>query len=102
MSSSSELPLFHVVGFSGHRLLADPMGVSKAIHGALRALQAEAPGEWLALSSVAEGGDQLFVAQAHSLGLSWQAILPLPRAEFATDFSPSEWTAVENLLGSAG
>jgi len=101
MSSSSELPLFHVVGFSGHRLLADPMGVSKAIHGALRALQAEAPGEWLALSSVAEGGDQLFVAQAHSLGLSWQAILPLPRAEFATDFSPSEWTAVENLLGSA-
>ena len=101
MSSSSELPLFHVVGFSGHRLLADPMGVSKAIHGALRALQAEAPGEWLALSSVAEGGDQLFVAQAQSLGLSWQAILPLPRAEFATDFSPSEWTAVENLLGSA-
>jgi hypothetical protein len=101
MSAASELPLFHVVGFSGHRQVADQTGVAKAIHGALRALQGEAPGEWLALSSVAEGSDQLFVAQARSIGLSWHAILPLPKAEFAADFAPVEWPGVEALLGQA-
>ena len=101
MSATSELPVFHVVGFSGHRQVADPEGVAKAIHAALRALQAEAPGEWLALSSVAEGGDQIFVGQSLAIGLSWHAILPLPKAEFASDFAQAEWQRVEGLLSRA-
>jgi len=34
-------------------------------------------------------------------GLSWHAILPLPKAEFARDFSPPEWAVVEQALGHA-
>jgi hypothetical protein len=95
------LPLFHVVGFSGHRLLADAPGAAAAIHTVLEELRRDAPGEWIALSSVAIGSDQVFVEQARSLGLSWHAILPLPRAEFAKDFSPAEWGAVETILAQA-
>jgi hypothetical protein len=101
MSESSELPLFHVVGFTGHRSVADPAGVARAITAALESLRAEAPGEWLALSSVADGSDQMFVAQARALGLSWHAILPLPKAEFQKDFTPADWSAVETMLTHA-
>ena len=59
------------------------------------------PGEWIALSSIADGSDQLFSQQARAIGLSWHAILPLPRAEFAQDFTPSEWSAVEEDLAAA-
>lgn len=101
MSESSELPLFHVVGFSGHRSVDNPQGVARAITTALESLRQEAPGEWLALSSVADGSDQMFVAQARSLGLSWHAILPLPKAEFQKDFSAADWSAVETMLTHA-
>ena len=101
MAMESELPLFHVVGFSGHRVLDEPAGVARAIRAELEALRREMPGEWIALSSVAQGGDQLFIAEARQLGISWHAILPLPRAEFARDFSPAGWTTVEAMLGEA-
>jgi len=101
MSESSELPLFHVVGFSGHRMLDNPDGVGKAIEAALKALRDEAPGEWIALSSVADGSDTVFVAQAAKLNLTWHAILPLPKAEFAKDFSETHWALVEALLATA-
>jgi len=101
MSDSSELPLFHVVGFSGHRQLQDPAGLGKAVAAAIESLRHDAPGEWIALSSVAEGGDKMFVAQARALGLSWHAILPLPKAEFAKDFSAADWAAVEAMLAHA-
>jgi hypothetical protein len=101
MSDVHVLPVFHVVGFSGHRQLENAEGIAAAITRELEALKQEAPGEWIALSSVAEGGDQLFVIQARSLGWSWHAILPLPRAEFSKDFVPTEWTRVETLLDQA-
>ncbi len=97
----SQLPLFHVVGFSGHRSVNDPVAKAKAIRRAIELLQHEAPGEWLVLSSVASGSDQIFVQEAIDLGHSWHAILPLPRAEFAKDFPPEEWTKVEHLLTKA-
>ena len=101
MSESSQLPRFHVVGFSGHRSVENPAGVAKAIASALESLRQEAAGEWVALSSVADGSDQMFVAQARALGFSWHAILPLPRAEFQKDFSPADWSAVETMLRHA-
>src|SRR5580658_5743799 len=101
MTPESEIPLFHVVGFSGHRQIADSPGLAKAIGSALESLRQQAQGEWLGLSSVAEGGDQLFVEQARALGLAWHAILPLPKAEFAKDFSPEEWSVVERTLEHA-
>jgi hypothetical protein len=98
---AGRLPLFHIVGFTGHRQLADPEGAGRAIGAALASLMREIPGEWIALSSVARGGDQLFVREARAAGLSWHAILPLPRAEFARDFTPEEWPAVEEMLATA-
>jgi hypothetical protein len=95
------LPIFHVVGFSGHRHLADAAGAAKAIHAALASLRKEVPGEWIALSSIAHGADQLFVREARHMGLSWHAILPLPRVEFARDFTHAEWTDVEKTLAAA-
>lgn len=95
------LPTFHIVGFSGHRRLVDAAGAGVAIRGALEALQRQIPGEWIALSSIATGGDRVFVQQARAMGLSWHAILPLPRAEFERDFAPAEWKEVEATLGHA-
>ena len=101
MSGVSTLPLFRVVGFSGHRQLHDPAGAAGAIAAALALLRHELPGDWIGLSSVATGGDQLFVEQVLSLGLPWHAILPLPLHEFREDFSPSEWPEAERLLARA-
>ncbi len=98
---AGKLPQFHVVGFTGHRHLKDPAGAASAIRGALEFVQGEIPGEWIALSSIAGGSDQLFVQQARALGLAWHAILPLPRAEFADDFTPGEWSAAEQMLAAA-
>ena len=68
---------------------------------ALEELKHEATGEWIALSSVAEGGDQVFVEHARKLGLPWHAILPLPKAEFEKDFDAAGWPKVEALLAHA-
>ncbi len=100
-TTASQLPLFHVVGFSGHRQLPDAAGTARAVTRALESLRQEATGEWVALSSVATGGDLLFVAQARALGLSWHAILPLPKAEFASDFTAAEWATTEETLKQA-
>src|SRR5688572_15313525 len=98
---AGRLPQFHMVGFTGHRHLTDPAGAARAIRGALDALRREVPGEWIALSSIAGGSDQLFVRQARASGLTWHAILPMTRAEFAKDFTPRDWEAVEQMLAAA-
>lgn len=101
MSSSSALPIFRVVGFSGHRQVADAAAVARVIRAELEALRRGSTQEWIALSSVAHGGDQIFVEQARALGLSWHAILPLPAPEFAKDFAAAEWAGVEQMLAQA-
>jgi hypothetical protein len=58
--SMSTLPIFRIVGFSGHRHLEDVEGPAGAIRSALADLRREAPGDWIGLSSVAAGSDQLF------------------------------------------
>jgi hypothetical protein len=95
------LPMFHVIGFTGHRHLTNVEAAATAIREALELLRQEFAGEWVALSSIADGGDRLFVQQARTLGLSWHAILPLPRAEFAKDFTEAEWQDVETTLQAA-
>ena len=99
--TASQLPLFHVVGFSGHRQLADPTAVAQALTTILSELQREAPGEWIALSSAAAGADLLFVRAALGLGLGWEASLPLPLVDFERDFPPDEWLSVKALLTQA-
>jgi SMODS and SLOG-associating 2TM effector domain 3 len=99
--SASTLPIFRIVGFSGHRHLADVAGPARAIMAAVTEVRREAPGDWIGLSSVAAGSDQLFVQQVLGQGLSWHAILPLPRAQFQEDFTPFDWTVAEGFLARA-
>jgi hypothetical protein len=99
--SVSTLPVFRIVGFSGHRQLADSVGPARAISAAVAELRREAPGDWIGLSSVASGSDQLFVQQILGQDLSWHAILPLPRAQFKEDFTPEEWGTAERFLARA-
>ena len=98
---SSQLPQFHVIGFTGHRQLADPARISASIRSALTDLKHAAPGEWLALSSIAAGSDMIFAREAMKLDLAWQAVLPLIPAEFKKDFSNEEWREAETLLSEA-
>ena len=101
MSDASHLPNFRVVGFSGHRQINEPGLIAQVIRDELERLRRSSADEWIALSSVAEGSDQLFVGQARALDMSWHAVLPLPGSEFAKDFSAAEWTKVETLLAKA-
>ncbi|MBI5771426.1 MAG: hypothetical protein HZA93_26870 [Verrucomicrobia bacterium] len=98
---AAQLPVFHVVGFTGHRQLKDPAAVERVIRETLRGLRTEAGVEWLALSSIAEGADMLFARSALRLGMGWEAVLPLPPAEFRADFHPEKWRDVETLLAEA-
>jgi len=98
MAATFQLPLFHTVGFSGHRHLGDPAIITAALQTALRRLQAAGPAEWIAISSAALGGDLLFVGEALRARMAWHALLPLAPADFRKDFSDSEWNAVEQLL----
>jgi hypothetical protein len=101
MSDSISLPLFHVVGFSGHRQVDRPDESAVAIRSVLEGLRRDGTGEWVALSSVAAGADSLFAQNALGLGLAWHALLPLPAAEFRSDFTASEWEVAEALLPRA-
>lgn len=101
MPDSDQLPVFHVVGFTGHRLLKDAAGVQRVIAEVLTELRAEKNVEWLGLSSIAEGADMLFARTALRLGFGWEAVLPLPPAEFRNDFRPEVWVEVEGLLAYA-
>lgn len=99
--NDGKLPFFHVVGFSGHRMLNDTAGAAQAITAVLEELRREAPGEWIAQSSVAAGSDQLFVHSAFAAGMGWEALLPLPLIDFERDFTPEEWQGVKALLDRA-
>ena len=101
MSASQPLPLFHVVGFTGHRHLRDATQIGEALQATLEALRKEGTGEWIALSSVAEGSDQLFTRRALGIEMAWHCVLPLPVAEFRKDFDDHAWKRVEALLPEA-
>jgi hypothetical protein len=101
MSGAHQLPLFHVVGFTGHREVPDPADAARAIRGALEKLKSEHPARWTALSSIATGGDMLFAESALALGLPWHLMLPMPLERFREDFRDAEWPAVEALMRRA-
>ena len=101
MSAPAQLPLFHVVGFSGHRQIHDSAGAAQAVRCALEAVRREGTGEWIALSSVAAGADTIFARQALAQDLAWHVVLPFSPAEFSHDFSSEEWREVEALLAEA-
>lgn len=101
MADPAPLPVFHVVGFTGHRQLRQPEAIERVLRETLEGLRRERGVEWLALSSLAEGADMIFARTALQLGLGWEAVLPMPPAEFRQDFTPERWREVEALLADA-
>lgn len=90
-----------MVGFTGHRFVENDAVIRDAIIRELTALNAISAGDWNAISSAAEGTDQIFAQAALQQGITWSAVLPLDPAEFSRDFSPEKWRAVESLLAEA-
>jgi hypothetical protein len=101
MAEADQLPVFHVIGFTGHRQVAQPLRVAEAIQRELAELESNHAVEWLALSSVAAGSDLIFVRSVLARKLGWEAVLPLPPAEMRRDFEPEAWREVETLLAEA-
>lgn len=101
MADSPSLPLFHVVGFTGHRNLHDRGRVASQLADTLKQLRSEGTGEWIGLSSAAEGSDLLFARAVIGASFAWHCVLPLPVAEFRRDFTDAQWKEVEALLPEA-
>ncbi len=100
-TNDSHLPQFHVVGFTGHRMLAEPARAKVFLSEAIDALESEAAGEWIGVSSAAVGSDVLFAQLVLERKLAWQALLPFPPSEFRKDFDGKSWAEVEGLIGQA-
>jgi hypothetical protein len=100
-ATDSQLPQFHVVGFTGHRQLADPVRADAFLDEALAWLEQQFAGEWMGVSSAALGSDVLFARRVLERKIAWQVLLPFQPAEFQKDFSAEDWAAVQALLARA-
>jgi hypothetical protein len=92
------------VGVTGHRVLTDLEPLRAGIEAALDRIEAAFPGQPLTLlSSLAEGADRLAAeAVLRRSGGRLVVPLPLPQAEYETDFSrPQSRAEFRALLGRA-
>jgi len=79
------------IGVTGHRILADVERVEDGVRQALRRIADAFPGEpWTAVSSLAEGADQLVVQHILARAGSRLVVpLPLPTEDYLLDFGSS-------------
>ena len=94
------LPEWTVVGFSGHRKLADPKVAAAAIHKALEQLAAS-HSPLAAVSSAASGADTLFVEEVAHRNLPYLLVLPFSKSRFQQDFNPADWQRIFPLIEKA-
>ncbi len=90
-----------MVGVSGHRDLdqADLPRLREAVTGFVRQLKEFLPDTELRLIvGMAAGADLLVAETAVALGVSVEAVLPMPLAQYAADFEPDTLTQLRNLL----
>ena len=81
-----------VGGVTGHRAIRpeDAAAIRAAVRAELRKLKEAVPHSPLVLlCSLAEGGDLLCADTAEDLGIPLLAVLPRPREDYETDFSPA-------------
>jgi hypothetical protein len=94
------LPEWTVIGFSGHRKLADPKVASDAIRKLFDRL-ATNHSPLASVSSAASGSDTLFVEEVARRKLPSLLVLPFPKARFQQDFSLADWQRILPLLEKA-
>ncbi len=94
------LPEWTVVGFSGHRKLADEKVVADGIRNAFNRLIANYV-PLATVSSAACGSDTLFVEEAARRSLPYLLILPFSKTRFRQDFNPAEWQRILPFIENA-
>ena len=94
------LPEWTVIGFSGHRKLADPKVAADAIRNVFDRLAAN-HSPLASLSSAASGADTLFVEEVSRRKFPCLLVLPFPKARFQQDFSPPDWLRILPLIEKA-
>lgn len=96
------LPRWLVVGFAGHRHLAEPELVAQAIQQAIAGL-ATRHCRLAGISSAAIGGDTLFAEEMLRRGYPITIVLPFSSARFKEDFAedPDGWARSQALMRAA-
>jgi hypothetical protein len=90
-----------MVGVSGHRDLdtTDLQRLREAVADFVRQLKEYLPDTELRLIlGMAEGADLLVADTAVALGVSVEAVLPMPLAQYAADFDPDTFASLKELL----
>jgi len=91
-----------VIGFAGHRQLANGVAVKQAIAAALRTFRDGVEGELIGRASAAAGADLLFLEACREAGLRYGVVLPFPEDRFREDFDdPAEWAKAQELIAAA-
>ena len=91
-----------IIGFAGHRRVADPVAVKAAILAALRDFLHGVEGVLTGRSSAAAGADLLFLEACHELGLAYSVVLPFPEERFREDFDDEiEWNRAKAIIDGA-
>jgi len=94
------LPEWTVIGFSGHRKLADPKVATDAIRKVFDRLAAN-HSPLASVSSAASGADTLFVEEVARRKLPCLLVLPFPKTRFQQDFSPADWQRILPFIENA-
>jgi hypothetical protein len=91
-----------LVGFAGHRKVADPAALKLVIRKELEDFDADLDGEVMGIASAAAGADLLFLEACVELGIRTVVILPFGPERFRQDFDdPEEWERSERLVDAA-
>jgi hypothetical protein len=91
-----------VIGFAGHRTIADAVATKTAILAGLRDFCQHAEGVVTGRASAAAGADLIFLESCRELGLAYSVVLPFPKDRFQEDFDdPAEWARAEALTEGA-
>lgn len=94
------LPSWTRIGFTGHRHLENKQQVEDLLKNCLADLQRQY-GSLASISSIAEGGDQLFLSLTQARDIPGYVILPFGFERFERDFSPTSWAIAKNRINKA-
>jgi len=100
--SSNTLQRVWILGFAGHRALANPEAVRQSIRTAVETFRSQVDGEVIGRASAAEGADLLFLEACRDAGLAYSVVLPFSEARFRGDFADdARWAHAKSLIDGA-
>lgn len=101
-SNTGALSRVWILGFAGHRNLADPAAIAVAIRSAVETFRSQVDGTVAGRASAAEGADLLFLEACRAAGIAYSVVLPFPEERFRKDFADdASWTRAKALIDGA-